>query len=964
MADPILEEISVVSELDAMGWTWEPAGGDGTEIRCKCPAHDDTNPSCGINIEKRVWKCQACKASGDFVSFMTLALKSSRVVVLDMLRTRYGVASPSKLIDPSAVERWHGDIWACGPMLLELRKRAVSDESIRKYRLGYDGRRVTIPVRDERGDIVNVRRYIPGAPGAEKMKNTRGCGQIRLYPIEQLQYDTVVVCGGEVKAIVAAERLNPHDIGAITATAGEGNWEAEFSRALRGKRVLVCFDVDREGVAASDVVAARTRADARWVGVIELDLDRDKYPKGDVNDYWGPAGRSTEDFLGLIESTPAWQPRVLREDPEASSESIEVTLAKSTDAEYVGKRLSVSSVVTSKDDAPYLVPRRVLCTCNRNAPFCVECPVYAESDDEKTGGVTLLINAESAAILSMVGSPKKAQREATREGLKIPPCKVVAFRTVEHYAIEDVRLAPQLNIADPGSSGGDVTRAAYFVGPSLELNGAYAIDGRVYPHPRDQHAVMLASAAVATSDSLSSFAPSVTDLEEMSVFKPNDWTIAGIQQKLDDLYADLEANVTRIYERRDLHLVIDLAFHSPLLVDFDGQSTKGWVEVLIAGDSGQGKSETTTRMMRHYSLGERVECKNASVAGLLGGLMQVGTKWFVQWGVIPRHDRRLVILEELKGASTDVIAKLTDMRSSGIAEIDKIEKRRTHARTRLIAVSNPRSDMSVAQHSFGIDAIKGLIGGLEDIRRFDMAYLVASEQVNPDVINRRRSDRQEVRVTHTAALCRRLVLWAWTRTAEQIEFSPETVDAVLACATDLCSRYTDSVPLVDRGTMRHKVARLASALACRTFSTANRDPLRCVVRPCHAEYVAKFLDDVYGSSVFGYRDYSTISRSATNLLDEEGLVKKLLALPFLRDFIESILAAETVDARDVCDLCGWEFEPARELISYLVRKHAIAREGTSYRKSSAFIALLKRLRDSDEVKKCARPDWIRDERTF
>ena len=73
------------------------------------------------------------------------------------------------------------------------------------------------------------------------------------------------------------------------------------------------------------------------------------------------------------------------------------------------------------------------------------------------------------------------------------------------------------------------------------------------------------------------------------------------------------------------------------------------------------------RLMDHYKLGARHECKNATSAGLLGGLQQLGSRWFVSWGIIPMHDKRLVVLEEIKGTPIEVLAKLTDMRSSGIA---------------------------------------------------------------------------------------------------------------------------------------------------------------------------------------------------------------------------------------------------------------------------------------------------------
>jgi len=355
------------------------------------------------------------------------------------------------------------------------------------------------------------------------------------------------------------------------------------------------------------------------------------------------------------------------------------------------------------------------------------------------------------------------------------------------------------------------------------------------------------------------------------------------------------------------------------------------------GDSAQGKTETTVGMQRHYGLGEKVESKNASVAGLLGGLTQIAGRWFVTWGKVPLNDKRLVILEELKGASTETISKLTDMRSSGIAEIDKIEKRRTHARTRLIALSNPRSEVTIASYNYGIEAIKELIGSPEDIRRFDFAMIVSATQIDASVINKLASHRPQVPHVHTSALCRRLVLWAWTR--DNVIFEDER--QILDAATKLSNKYSDVVPLVDRGSMRLKLARLATALACRTFSTD--DMVNVVVRKCHVDYVVSYLERLYDDNSFGYKDFSDAYEATRRMVDPDAVRKAITVTPFPNDFIDAMLYTTRIELRDIQDWCGWERGEATELLSIFVRKHALIRQGRAYLKTPEFIALLKEL---------------------
>ena len=372
---------------------------------------------------------------------------------------------------------------------------------------------------------------------------------------------------------------------------------------------------------------------------------------------------------------------------------------------------------------------------------------------------------------------------------------------------------------------------------------------------------------------------------------------------------------------------------------------------MIVGDSSQGKSETAIRLIEHYGLGVKHDCKNASSAGLLGGLQQLGSnRWFVSWGVIPMHDRRLVIMEEIKGTSVETVGRLTDMRSSGVAEISKIEKRRAHARTRLIMISNPRSGRPLNAYNFGVEAIKELIGSQEDIRRFDQATIPAANQVNPDDLNRLNSSRKSVDHVYTAELCKRCILWAWTRSLDQIEFENGAEKLCLELATKLCSKFSESMPLCDRGTMRYKLARLAVAAAAMSFSTLEDNEV-ILVRACHIEFVANHLDNEYSKPEFGYADFSRAQIFSSSILDPLQIQTKLLSTKFPKDLITQLIHTDEVTLVDIQDWCGIERDTAQMLLSFLVRKHALYRVKRWYVKTSEFIRLLKKIRDSGDIDK-------------
>ena len=931
--------ISVLAELDRIGWAYEFRGDD--EVAVCCPFHDDESPSASINTVDLVFKCHTagCREQGDFVKFLCGALKTVRTVVWAELSTRY-VLDETKTIDPDFIERCHTAIWKAGPLLLELRKRGVTDALIRKYRLGEHKGRVTIPIKNDAGQWVNLRKYLPGAPGKEKMKNTKGFSRIRLYPFDQLAYDELILCGGEMKAIVAADQVNRYNIGAVTHTGGEGNWDPSLSQHFAGKKIYIIGDIDEEGQHAAKDWCIRLFHVARWVGNGRLPLDIERYPHGDINDFVASENGSLKRFVNGIERFTL---DVSRPGSLVDEDPIDSDLHNAVHADKTGKRLKWTAVVTAAGDAPYSIPSKVQIRCDRNQQCCAMCPVFISHLEQMS------IHPESQAILELVGSKRTGQQEALKHGLGIPkPCRVVEFDPLGFYNVEDIRISPQLEITN--RSADRVMQPAVCIGDGVELNESFEMIGRMHPHPNTQQATLVVSDYKPCLDNLSTYVPSNTD--KLKTFQPDAWDDTALIDRLRRIYDDLSANVTRIFRRRDLHLAVDVAYHSPLLFNFDGKIEKGWTEVLVMGDTAQGKSETALGLQKFYRLGEMIECKNATVAGLLGGLQQLGGKWFVTWGVIPTHDKRLVILEELKGCPVEVFARLTAMRSSGIAEIPKIEKRRTNARTRLLALSNPRSRYKMDTYNFGIDAIRELIGNPEDIRRFDLSLIVADSELEAGELEHLQQHRPTVKHVYTSDLCSELILWVWTRTHEQVVFENQSL--ILSEAATLCEQFTDAIPVVDKGSMRFKLARVAAALAGRTFSTDDGKTL--VVRNCHVKFAVSTFNRIYESKTFGYKEFTDAYRRLHTLTDEDKIKGAINDAPFPKDLAESMLHTPSIELLDIQDWCSWDRTAATQLMSLLVRKGAMRRTGRSYRKSAPFIELLKTMLSNGQL--VERPDFI------
>lgn len=923
-----LTNISVAAELERHGIHYEFGGGP--ELKIRCPFHDDSTPSCFINTEKREFKCQTagCGVSGDFIALLAGAMKVSRHLVIIELSKHYDLEE-EKVINATTIERFHEAIWKAPSLLLELYKRGITDNLIRKYRLGETENRVCIPIRGRSGVYVSYRKYLPGAPGNLKMRNARGFGKLRWFNPDQLQYDTIMLVGGECKAIVAADQLNAFDIGAISATCGEDNLSMEMLQDLVGKKVIVCMDIDAPGVEAAKRACTQLKFISSWVGNLLLPLDPEKYPKGDINDY---IATEHGELKPLIDAVEEFTPEIADKLKEDASEPVTLELNEAIHANNSGKRLEVKGVVSAMDTTPFLIPKDVHIACPGSQPECALCPVFIRRQHD------FRIPAESQSILRFIGVDEFRHLEVVKHAIGIPKsCRVCEFEKLSEYNVEDTRISPQLDVAS--EFGDRQPIPANCIGNGLRLNEGYEFTGKLFAHPKNQQATLLISGYSSSQNAFSNY--SIEDAHELGIFWPKDWSVEGIQEKLDAIYSDFEYNITQIRQRRDMHLVADLAYHSVLFVPFNGKHHKGWVEAIIIGDSGQGKTDVAEGLQKHYNLGCKLDCKNVSVAGVLGGLVNMNERWFINWGVFPANDRGLVWLEELKGMAVETIASMTGMRSSGFAEVSKIGKQwKTHARTRWLITTNCKDDALMAQRTFGVTAIKELMGAPEDTRRLDIAIVVAKGEVPQSELDIPRDKLPVIEHAYSSDLCRQLVLWAWTRQASEVQFTPEATAAVLKYSSELCAIFSEDIPLVHNATMRLKLARLAAALAARLFS-CSEDYSTLIIYPGHVEYIANLLKRIYSTPAFGYAEFSSAQQVLNTLLDPEEIKREINILAFPKDFCKSMLSRDFIEQQDLADWTGKERNEVNILLSLLVRKHALIRANRAYRKSSQFIALLK-----------------------
>lgn len=724
-------------------------------------------------------------------------------------------------------------------------KRGLTRKTIEKFGLGWDGYRYTIPIYDDEGILVNVRRYDPQAKNAnDKMISwARGLGSRRLYGVDVLEeFDTVILVEGEMDMLIGRQ----YGLPTLTNTGGATAWNNAYNELFAGKKVFVCYDCDDAGRRGARKVQAALRHTAAEVHVITLPLPG---VGDDLTNFFVDHDRSVAEFYTLMKQATEQAYRSAALQSQRTAEPVAVSLEHTMNPDYVDRPVSFTATIAGKTMPPHHMPRRLEFACNEGGGTrCSKCPISGRNHLE------LDVPRNDPIALGLIGKNEDARRKELLKYAGLPPtCPDVEKEEIGVYTVEELVLLPPAD--EQVGTVNKIDRKIYNVGEfASPVNAKASFVGVNTTSPADGRAALFTwQSELATSD-IDTFTMTSERYAALQAFWPQPGETP--LQKMRDIVNDLEANVTRIYGRAALHMAYDLVWHSVQDFTFKGVDVgKGWLELLVVGDTRTGKSEAAKRLCHHYRAGVLTTCEGATFAGLVGGVQKIADVWMVQWGVIPLNDRRLVVLDEAGGlADKNILEQMSSVRSSGLAQINKIQSRETHARTRLIWVMNPTDGNTVESYANGaMDALRGLAKNPEDLARFDFALAVASSDVQARAINTRRPPR--VRHRYTQKLCSDLVNWVWSRTRDQVRWEKGVENFVLEVAQDLGRRYIAEPPLIQVENVRIKLARLAVAVAGRLFSCDETGELLLVGEE-HVEAAEALLDGFYRMPAMGYAEHS------------------------------------------------------------------------------------------------------------
>ena len=542
-----------------------------------------------------------------------------------------------------------------------------------------------------------------------------------------------------------------------------------------------------------------------------------------------------------------------------------------------GQPVIVEGVVASTSIC-YFVPKKI------------RVKVAAEDAKDEVVCQRYNIRDKSPLNLTLAGVSSAAKHRMLKEYFGLE--KNVQIRDVGYRAVYRVRVRPPvLTLEKRGEKIVDERGFEYkafdiYVVSEKPIvfqpSSLVRVEGLPMPNPRTQQTTLLAY-SVDFPEEASGFDKDKLNLlrrvfEGMSVAARLTWILDNFER------------YSKIVGRRNLAEASLLAYFTPTWIKFNGETQRGWANVLFCGDTTTAKTETIRKMIMLFKAGMLITAETASTVGLTGTATQVEREgWFVDWGFLVLLDRKLLAVDGAHKLSLSNWAALAEAERSGVVSIAKAAKNSAYARTRQIKIANPvdreadkYSTKSLSGFLYPCQALPTILDKTS-IARLDLAVFADQRDVSPDAINKQMQQESEPELF----LLSEALKWCWSDLAT-VEFNEEAVNLIHGKATELYKTFfCEDIPLCSID-MKWKLARLSAALAFLTLST--EDYSKVTVTKDHVDLAVQFIQEEYSKAGLNILA-QTERHEALTIEDVETLLMLLAAA-----------LSNAIDTETLCDI--------------------------------------------------------------
>lgn len=897
-------------------------GGD-TNIRCPMSHFGDRHPNNDKDKSFKIYSkdnytCHcfsaSCGVHGDIINFYAAYKGVTNTQAIRELAGNYNIIKQEPLEEKELVRQSHERLRGYKDIIKRLyNRRGIDLETIKKYTLGIDKLRLITPVYKD-GILVNINRHDAfGSLRGDGLSPSLWQKECKIYPFpyENIHKDNLILCAGIPDTLFALSILKDTEYNPITF-GSEGTFPDPYVDFFMKKNVYTFFDNDSAGEKGTDRIAKK-------VSVKKINF---KTTRNDLTEYFiniNETKRKTE-FLALLNNAKKVNPKEIE-----NIKAAEVLFDDIDSIHYFNKYIKTDITIVGIDSQPYVFPSTITIKCKFTlCDKCKGCTMFYGSgvycEDLDVEKIIKIINVPSEKIYSLL---KKGE--------------VIKFRTkcknITSIDMQNYKYAYEINFTEKVGDGSinKTFKAGFVISTSILPNESYTVKGYPVKIPHSQKLTYMFDSIEAHENQLDNF--EFRCLEQINeVF----YQYKTVSEKVNALTKDMEQSVVKMWDREDVITATNLCIFSCLRFLFNDRMTRGWVEVFVMGDSGTAKSDTVKSLIQHYNVGHEITGEQVTVPGLIGAMSKLGVSGkCLVWGVFPVCDRKFLFIDEVHGCQPEVIKSLTSMRSSGVAsKTCEGGTRRTTARVRVLYCSNPRQ-IKIEEEPYPISLVSQIFMDQEDRSRLDLVLMLSGQEIDIHTIHRLSRGRSEPEFT--TDVCRDLISWAWSRKPEQVIFSPGNTEYILKCSMEMIKIYGNTpAEIIHETRYATKLARLAVAAACMTFSTSSDN--ECVlVKKEHVDFVIDFQHKIYDKPFCNYRDYAALINGKEETGFSDTIKNMLIDCPNREQFF----LAHIITDRDMEGVYNGNKLQAAEVIKTLFSEGYIVRSSRGYKKTTKLIKLIR-----------------------
>lgn len=828
-----------------------------TQVKCPFPHYTssgekyyETHASAGVNLSKGVFHCFTCKKGLSETSF-----------IAEYLGLDYGAAKEFQKILSKSIDTKLNWIQTAVQQLKETpsiyditKELGFSDEVIEELNLGFTGKGgIDFPVfiYDQLVDIATYRKG--GTPKVLRTKNSKS-GMIIPYDTWRNSNKPTVICAGE-KDMATARTLG---MNAISITGGEGTIPAFFLNDFKQRTVYIVYDNDDAGHIGALKLAIALKPYTKKLKI--LDLSSTCTEKGeDLWDYFRKYHKTFEDFKELIRSTKEFT----EEDYETEKEKQYPTipLLRATEPLFMGRlirsNIQVSSVMEDQFEMPLaMTGEKKDVTSSSEVKNTVEVGTIKEwiFGEHNPKDMFYLIDSNLKED-KIIQNRKMLLGVAPKEEnfrIKIEKKATVFKAVVKDLVAPDTDTPPQELLA-------------FSIGEKLEHGKKYKLTYKLVPHPMEgQKTVMVIFHIEDANDAIVNFKLTQEKIEHLRRFQIK----TTLEDRIKENVEMVKGMIGFDYNEQLIQF-IDFTMHSALYFNMGRyKNVKGALDTLLIGESRTGKSSTAEEFIKRYNVGEKISLPSSTLASVIGGSDKINGSYFTRAGSLPLNHKGFVVLEELqKSRDPEILKKLTEIRSSGIAQIGRVTgKVELPCVVRTLSITNPKYEGTthkpISSYPNGIEIVTDLVGAAEDIARFDMIAVSADKADKPLDFSKVFLEPYDNKYYQTR------IQWVWSRTPEQIIISKEIESYLAHVSNELNREFPSHIKLFGTEVWK-KLMRLAIAIAGYVVSTDDSFE-NIIIKREHIDYAVSFLRGLYDNDTFRFKQFVQ-QELRYNTIDDEGV---------------------------------------------------------------------------------------------